>query len=199
MSDPIIPFVDKANLAAQDLALLDRLAGQFGFEHNSFLTYLHRPAIARALVVLMGAIYQDADASLPADLKGKLGIICSTINGCTYCTSHQCHAAAHPPAGTAGLSEEAIAALASGTDTGKDALERACFAYARAASFDPASVSVAILEDLKQVASTPQIVELAVVVGLWKMVNTIHDTLKLPVEAQVQDFTRFLDAAGTFE
>ena len=185
--DPPIPFVDPASLDEQSRARLDGMSAMLGFEPASMKTYFHRPAIAGAIMGLMGAVFQDAASTLPAALKGKLGIVCSAINGCAYCVSHQCHAGGH--------SDEALAALASGEDMGGDPVERACLAYARAASFDPASVTVAMLEELKAVLSVPQIVELATVVGMWKMINTIHDTLHLPVEQGLPDAAGLIAAA----
>jgi uncharacterized peroxidase-related enzyme len=195
MSDPVIPYVDPDSLDEEARAMLDRMAAMTGVVPNSMRTYFHRPAIARAVMGLMGTIVADPDSELPVPLKGKLGIICSTINGCAYCTSHQCHVAAHPPGGSAGLSDAEITALVTGADEGSDPVEAACFEYARAASHDPASVTPQMLEALKDVLTSAQIVELAAVVGMWKMINTIHDTLQLPIEPDMQDYARYLDVA----
>lgn len=196
MSAPAIPFVDPEALDGETRALLDRMGAMLGFVPHSMLTYAHRPAIARAVIGLMGTLIGDAESTLPAALKGKLGIICSTINGCAYCTSHQCHAAAHPPGGGTGLDEEQLTALVTGADEGADPVERACFAYARAASRDPASVTGAMLDWLREDLTSAQLVELAAVVGMWKMINTIHDTLRLPIEESMLDHARYLELAG---
>ena len=187
MAEPVIPFVAPATLDPQSRAALDGMAAMLGFVPASMLTYFHRPPIANAIMALMGAVFQAPDSALPSALKGKLGILCSAINGCAYCVSHQCHAG--------GADDAALLALVSGADEGGDAVERACFAYARAASFDPASVDVAMLEELKAVLSPAQIVELATVVGMWKMINTIHDTLHLPVEPGLPDAAGLIAAA----
>lgn len=195
MSDPVIPFVDPDALAPEEREVLDGMAATLGFVPNSMLTYFHRPGIAKAVMGLMGAVFRDEASTLPPAIKGKIGVICSAINGCAYCTSHQCHAAAHPPGGAAGLGDEQLTALVSGADVGSDPLEAACFAYARAASRDPALVTPDLLEGLKEVLTSAQIVELAAVVGMWKMINTIHDTLNLPIEDSMQDYARFLEDA----
>jgi uncharacterized peroxidase-related enzyme len=195
MTDPVIPYADTETLDPEARAMLDRMAAMTGFVPNSMRTYFHRPAIGRAVMGMFAAVYQDGESTLPPAIKGRIGIICSAINGCAYCTSHQCHAAAHPPGGTAGLSDQELSALVSGADQGRDAVEAACFAYARAASFDPGSVTPELLERLKEVLTSAQIVELAALVGLWKMINTIHDTLHLPIEEGMQDYARFLEFA----
>jgi uncharacterized peroxidase-related enzyme len=185
--DPPIPFVDPGTLDDESRARLGGMAAMLGFEPASMKTYFHRPAIAGAIMGLMGAVFQDKASTLPAALKGKLGIVCSAINGCSYCVSHQCHAGGH--------SDAALQALANGQDKGGDPIEHACLAYARAASFDPASVGLAMLEEIKAVLTPPQIVELAAVVGMWKMINTIHDTLHLPVEQGLPDAAGLIAAA----
>jgi len=196
MTDPIIPFVDPDALDPESRAMLENMTIMLGFVPHSMLTYFHRPAIARAVMGMMGAVFQDGEATLPGAIKGKLGIICSAINGCVYCTSHQCHSASLPPGGAPGLSDEQLSALVSGADTGSDPVEVACFTFARAASSVPASVTTDILEGLKEVLTSAQIVELAAVVGLWKMINTIHDTLHLPIEDGMEQYARFHAEAG---
>jgi alkylhydroperoxidase family enzyme len=56
-------------------------------------------------------------------------------------------------------------------------------AFVGAASADPTAVSDALLQRLREHLSPEQIVELAAVVGFWKMYNTIHDSLHIPIES----------------
>jgi hypothetical protein len=63
----------------------------------------------------------------------------------------------------------------------------------RAASTDPTSVPVEILQRLKQHLTPPQIVELACVAGFWKFYNTVHDSLHIPVESQLLQDTGYVD------
>jgi alkylhydroperoxidase family enzyme len=195
---PTIPFVDVDGLDTETKALHDRIASAIGFVPNSMLTYLHRPKIAAAFLGLSSAIYGIDDDSIPVAIQLRLGMICSSINGCAYCTSHQCSAAQNPGAhasASAGLSDAEVAGLISGADLGSDPIERACYAYARAASFDPNSVSPQILTDLKAVLTPGQIVQLAAIVGMWKLFNTIHDSLHLPIEDSKIPYRQFFDAA----
>ncbi len=196
--EPTIPFVDVETLDPQTRALYDRIATAIGYVPNSMLTYLHRPQIAAAFLGLSAAIYASDDGSLPFEIQSKLGLICSAINGCAYCTSHQCSAAQNPGAKSAvqlsGLSDAEVTALISGKDTGGSPAEQACFAYARAASFDPNSVSPGILADLKLHLSPAQIVQLAAIVGMWKLFNTIHDSLHLPIEDTKMPYRHFFEA-----
>ena len=195
---PAIPFVDPEMLDAETKALHDRIGAAIGYVPNSMRTYLHRPQIASALLGLSSAIYGVDEESLPAGIQSKLGVICSAINGCAYCTSHQCNALQKPPAQAAaasGLSDAEVAALISGEDEGGDPVEQVCFAYARAASFDPNSVSAELLADLTAQLTPSQIVQLSAIVGMWKLFNTIHDSLHLPIEDDKQPYRRFFDTA----
>lgn len=195
---PAIPFVDIDALDAETRSLYDRIEASIGYVPNSMKTYLHRPRTAAALLGLSSAIYGVDEDSLPMAVQSKLGLICSSINGCAYCSSHQCNALQNPPpqaAALAGLSDDEVAAVISGEDEGGDPVERVCFAYARAASFDPNSVSAEILAGLKAVLTPGQIVQLAAIVGMWKLFNTIHDSLHLPIEDDKIAYRHFFDEA----
>lgn len=193
---PAIPFVDVDALDAETRALYEKIGASIGFVPNSMKTYLHRPRVAAALLGLSSAIYGVDDDSLPMAVQSKLGLICSSINGCAYCSSHQCSALQNPAAHGAavqGLSDEEVSAVVSGEDEGSDDVERACFAYARAASLDANSVSDETLSELKSLLTPGQIVQLSAIVGMWKLFNTIHDSLHLPIEEEKQAYRHFFD------
>ncbi|MEZ5737660.1 MAG: hypothetical protein R3E09_17985 [Novosphingobium sp.] len=195
---PAIPFVDPENLDPETRALHDKIGAAIGYVPNSMLTYLHRPQIAAAFLGLSSAIYGVDEESLPMSVQSKLGVICSAINGCAYCTSHQCNALQNPAAhagALAGLSDGEVERLISGEDKGSDPVEQVCFAYARSASYDPNSVSAAMLSELRERLTPAQIVQLAAIVGMWKLFNTIHDSLHLPIEDDKLPYRRFFDAA----
>jgi alkylhydroperoxidase family enzyme len=73
-------------------------------------------------------------------------------------------------------------------------MERACFDYVTAASRDPQTVPDDVYKRLVQHLTPPQIVELACVVGFWKMYNTIHDSLRIPIEAHLLSETEYVNA-----
>jgi hypothetical protein len=72
-------------------------------------------------------------------------------------------------------------------------MERACFDYVRSASEDPTSVPEEILQRLKKHLTAPQVIELACVVGFWKFYNTVHDSLRIPVESQLLGDTGYVN------
>jgi alkylhydroperoxidase family enzyme len=194
---PVIAFVDAGQLDPEVLALYTRINASVGFVPNSMKTYLHRPKVAAALLDMSLAIYGEDDDSLPMPIQAKLGLVCSSVNGCAYCTTHQCSLLQTPTPHrigglSLGLSDDQVSALISGADEGGDARERACFAYARTASRDANAVSDEILSALRAHLTPGQIIQLAAIVGMWKLFNTVHDSLHLPIEAQMEPYRRFL-------
>lgn len=197
-STPAIPFVEVAALDPETRALYERIEQSVGYVPNSMKTYLHRPRVAAALMGLSSAIYGEEEGGLPMRVQLRLGLICSAINGCAYCTSHQCSAAqnlAGPGGDAAGLSDDEVRALISGEEQGGDAVERVCFAYARAASFDANSVPQELLAEMREQLTAGQIVQLSAIVGMWKLFNTIHDSLHLPIEEDKAGYRHFFDEA----
>ncbi len=73
-------------------------------------------------------------------------------------------------------------------------IERVRFDFVRAASQDPRTVPDEIYDRLKTLLTPPQIVELACVVGFWKMYNTIHDALRVPIEEALLANTGYVNA-----
>ena len=194
--EPVIPYPDEAGMNADARALLKDTAAMLGVIPNAPRTYLHRPDIARAIDGMYRSVVLSDQSTLPLALKIKLGVICSSVNGCAYCTSHQC-SLAQKGAGNAswGLSDDELAALISGRDNGATALERLCFEFARMASFSAADVPLALLGRLKAQLTLAQIVELGCVVSMWKFFNTMHDSLHIPSESGMAHYADVI-AAG---
>lgn len=181
-AEPVIPYPDEATMDDDARALLNHTTAMLGVVPNAPRTYLHRPDIARAIDGMYTNIVLSERSTLPIQLKIRLGVICSSVNGCVYCTSHQC-SLAHKGGADWGLADEELAALISGRDAGADPVERLCYEFARVASFSPTDVPVSLLERLKTHLTTAQIVELGCVVSMWKFFNTMHDSLHIPSEA----------------
>ena len=196
-ADPAIPYADEGNLDAESLAILEKTAAMLGVVPNAARTYLHRPDIAKLIQSMYYTIVQSDQSNLDIKLKAKLGVICSSLNSCVYCTSHQCSVAqrAHGQDGEKwGLTNDGLLDLISGRDKGKNDVERVCFEFARTASMSPSDVSVALLERMKAHLSSAQIVELGCVVSMWKFFNTMHDSLHIPPEGIMSQYSGFIDA-----
>jgi uncharacterized peroxidase-related enzyme len=194
---PFIPYVDEKHYPASLKPVLDPYKKRMGFLPNALKLYMHRPEIAETLWKLNSNVMRDPSSTLDQNLKRRLGAVASKVNGCTYCTSHHCailKSAAGSGAEGWSMAHEELMHLLHGDDEPKNEMERACFDFVRAASHDPSGVPDEIYERLKAQLTPPQIVELACVVGFWKMYNTIHDALRIPIEAHLLEDTDYVNA-----
>ena len=196
----LVPHVEnrESGYAPSLQAMLDGIRAQMGFVADSVATYLHRPAIAEAVLRLTAAIGKDPSSTLDRLLKRKIALVCSTINGCVYCTSHQCAYLSKHDDGDAeawGLSRGELESLVDGTAEPANEVERVCLDFARAASRNSSTIPNEIRVRMKQHLSHAQIVELAFVVGHWKLYNTVNDALGLPIEAGNREHTGYVERA----
>jgi uncharacterized peroxidase-related enzyme len=195
--EPLIPYVDAESYPPSLKPVLEPYARRMGFIPNALKLYMHRPEIAETLWKLNSNIMRDPSSTLDQNLKRRLAAVASKINGCAYCTAHHCsmlRRAAEAGAEGWGMGQEDLVALLRGESEPQNEMEQACFDYVRAASEDPGAVPDGILERLKTHLTPPQIVELACVVGFWKMYNTIHDSLRIPIEAHLLEDTKYINA-----
>jgi uncharacterized peroxidase-related enzyme len=195
-TEPFIPYVKDENFDSRLRPVVEPYKKRMGFLPNALKLYAHRPEIAETLWRLNSNIMRDPSSKLDQFLKRKLAVVCCAINGCAYCTAHSCSMLKKPRNNDFegwGMDEAELQAIITGTFEAKNELERACFDYVRAASEDPTAVPEEILSRLKQHLTSPQIVELACVVGFWKFYNTVHDSLHIPVESQLLEDTGYVD------
>jgi uncharacterized peroxidase-related enzyme len=189
-NQPFIPYVEEKDYPESLKPVLDPYVARMGFLPNALKLYMHRPEIAGMLFKLNNNVMRDPSSTLDQGLKRRLGAVASKVNGCTYCTSHHC-AILKAPAGVGsegwGLTHEELVELMRGGDEPRDEMERACYDFVRAASSDPRTVPDDVYHRLKMHLTPPQIVELACVVGFWKMYNTVHDSLRVPLEEHLQE------------
>ncbi len=200
--EPFIPYGDPASCPPDLKPGLDALVAKVGFMSNSMKLYLHNPGVLRAITAMGAGITSNDDGALDRTLKRKLAVICSATNGCVYCTAHQCDFLTRPPAGGGegwGIDADEVYAMIAGTEVPANEMERLCFEFARAASSDAAGVTDELRSRLARGLTPAQVVELAAVVGYWKFLNTLHDSLNIPPEPQNIRFTGVLDAYGKKE
>ncbi len=196
-AEPFIPYVTKENMPKQLMPVLEPYEKRMGFVPNALKLYAHRPEIAETLWRLNSNVMRDPSSTLDQFLKRRLSALASVINGCAYCTSHCCSMLKKPQEAHSegwGLDDGEVRALLAEDHQPKDEFERVCFDFVRAASSDPVNVPAEIHQRLVKHLSPPQIVELACVAGFWKFYNTVHDALKIPVEAQLIPDTKYVDA-----
>lgn len=195
-AEPFIPYVKEEDYPEELMPVLGPYKERMGFVPNALKLYMHRPEIAGVLWSLNSKIMRDPTSTLDQNLKRRLSAVASVVNGCAYCSAHCCSMLkkdvnAHSEGW--GMAEQDLQDLVTGDLEPKDDFEKACFDYVRAASADPANVPDEILETLKDHLTPPQVVELGCVVGFWKMYNTIHDSLHIPVESELLGDTGYVD------
>lgn len=192
-NEPFIPYADTNKLPASLKEKLDAYMGRMGFLPNALKFYMHRPEIAGVLWTLNDTIMRDPSSVLDQQLKRKLALVSSKVNGCQYCTTHHCTIVKRPTDGLDegwGLEQEEVDALLNKQYQARDEKEAICFDFVIAASMEPDNIEDAIYTRLKQHLTPEEIVELASLVGFWKMYNTIHDSLRVPIEVALLQESR---------
>ena len=189
-NEPFIPYVEEKDYPENLKPILDPYVARMGFLPNALKLYMHRPEIAETLWKLNSNIMRDPSSTLDQGLKRRLGAVASKVNGCAYCTSHHCAILKNPSGPGAegwGMSHEDLLEMMRGDDEPRNEMERVCFDYVRTASENPRTVPDDVYDRLRKLLTPSQIVELACVVGFWKMYNTIHDSLRVPIEERLQE------------
>jgi uncharacterized peroxidase-related enzyme len=193
---PFIPYVQEKNYPESLKALLGPYIQRMGFLPNALKLYMHRPEIAGTLWQLNSNVMRDSSSKLDQNLKRRLSAVISKANGCTYCAAHCCsmltRTRGQGPEGW-DMDQDDLVSLLRGDEAPANEMERVCFDFARIASQDPQHVPDEIYDRLKTLLTPAQIVELACVVGFWKMYNTIHDSLRVPIEAHLLEHTGYVD------
>ena len=187
-AEPFIPYADTDALPEALRTTLAAYEKRMGFLPNALRLYAHRPEILALIARLNDTVMRHESGQLDKGLKRRIGALCSRLNGCTYCTAHNCgtlKTAVDADAEGWGFTDDDVEALFDTGYTPDGEAEKACFEYARAASQDSSNVPREILDRLAQHLTPPQIIELASVVGFWKMFNTIHDSLHVPLEEKL--------------
>ena len=183
--EPFIPYATTENIPTSLKEKLQSYLARMGFLPNALKLYLHRPEIAEVLWTLNDTIMRDESSVLDKKLKRKCALVASKVNGCQYCTTHHCTIVKRPVGGFDegwGLEQEEVGRLLNQDYRSEDEKQRACLGFVSAASFEPGNVAEDIYVRLKRYLTPEEIIELASLVGFWKMYNTIHDSLRIPIE-----------------
>ena len=187
-TDPIVPYADPADLPGPLQSAIESYRQRMGFLPNALKLYMHRPQILKCLIDLNNTVMRDASGHLDEGLKRRIAAVCSALNHSPYCVAHNANTLKGNTEGDGegwGWSDEDVRALLDPAFEPDDPVEAACFAFARAATRDPSDVPQAVLSRLTEALSPPQVIELACVVGFWRMYNSIHESLYVPVEDEL--------------
>ncbi len=161
---------------------------RMGFLPNTLKLYLHVPWIAEYLFRLNNAVMRDERNSLSEHLKYRLAFVASRDNQCTYCTAH--HAATLKRRWN--YSDEFIEKVLR-QEGPADAREAVAVEFVHQASLDPAGVTDDLRARLAQHFSGQEVMEIVLLVGFWKMYNTMHTAMNVPIEDPVLDFRCYVN------
>ena len=80
-------------------------------------------------------------------------------------------------------------------DQPTDEREAVAFEFAHQASLDPIGVSDELRRQMAEHFTPSEVIEIAYVIGFWKMYNTIYSALHIPLEDPVLDDARWVNVA----
>ena len=149
-----------------------------GFLPNDALTMARKPALLRAMLALVQAVY--APGKVPLGLKKLIGLVSSSAAGCQYCVAHTAH--------TALASDIDPRKLAAVWDYGRSELftarERAALDFARASCVVPSEVTDADFAVLRTHYDEESIVEIVAVIALFGLLNRWNAALATVLEPE---------------
>lgn len=185
--DPIA----KADLPKDVQGILDMAEEMMGFTPNDGLIMARNPALTKALMALVGAIY--GTGTLDPGLKRLIGYINSTAAGCVYCQVHTAHGAHN-----AGIDDAKIqAAWEYETSDLFSEAERAALRVAQGAGQSPNAVTDDEFADLKNYFSDNEIVEIVSVISMFGFLNRWNSTLATELEATPLSFAKSVGVKTT--
>ena len=160
---------------------------RMGFLPHTLRLYLHAPWAAEYLFRLNNAVMRDERNALSEHFKYRLSFIASRTNECTYCTAH-----------TAKILEsrweydEANLETLLRLEEPADDREAVAFEFVHQASLDPGGVSDELRQRLAAHFTPQEVMEIVLVVGFWKMYNTMHTAMDAPLEEPVLEYREYV-------
>lgn len=156
---------------------------RMGFLPNTLKLYLHTPWIAESLFKLNNAVMRDERNSLTEHFKYRLSFIASRDNECQYCTAHTVNVLK----GRWGYDEDQLEHVLK-MDQPEDEREAVAREFVHQASLDAAGVTDELRQRLADHFTPQEVMEIVLVVGFWKMYNTMHTAMGAPLEDPVRPF-----------
>lgn len=161
---------------------------RMGFLPNTLKLYLHLPWVAEPLFRLNNAIMRDERNGLSEELMYRLAAIASRDNECEYCTAH--HATTLQRRW--GYDEDEVRSMLELDDPG-DERERVASEFVHRASLDPTGVTDELRSRLAELFTPDEVMQIVLVLGFWKMYNTMHSAMAAPLEEPVKSEARWVE------
>ncbi len=161
---------------------------RMGFLPHTLKLYLHVPWIAEFLFRLNNAVMRDERNSLSEHFKYRLSFIASRDNQCKYCTAHTVLVLKR----RWGYAEDGLEEILR-LDEPTDEREAVAREFVHQASLDPKGVSDELRARLAEHFTPQEVMEIVLVVGFWKMYNTMHTIMGAPLEDPVLPYENWVE------
>lgn len=169
---------------------LPELAGVFkagerimGFIPNDGLIMAHQPAVLKAFLGLVQAVYEPGKVS--GGLKRLMGLLASTVSGCLYCQAHASNAAQQQDV----EAQKINAVWEFESSQLFSVAERSALRFALHASMIPNATTDEDFVALKQYYSDPEIIEMLSVISMYAFLNRWNSTLQTDLESYFSEST----------
>jgi uncharacterized peroxidase-related enzyme len=159
---------------------LNYYISRMGFLPHTIKLYLHNPWSAEHLFRLNNAVMRSEQGSLTEQFKYRLALVVSRDNECTYCTAHHITTLKR----RWGYSETDLNRVLS-LDEPENEREAVAFEFVHQASLDPTGVTDEMRQKLAEHFTPGEVMEIVLVMGFWKMYNTMHTAMGVPLEDPV--------------
>lgn len=163
-------------------------AKRMGFLPDTIRLYLHVPWVAEAMFGMNNAVMRDERNAFSEEFKYRLSMIASRDNDCAYCTSH--HVGVFKE--KFGYDEQKIECLLR-MDQPADAREALAQEFVHQASLDARGLSDELRARMAKTFSPQEYMEIVLLVGFWKMYNTMHNAMGIESEPPIVAFKKFVE------
>ncbi len=155
----------------------EAVRANLGFVPNSVLIMQRKPKLVKALVELLGAVW-DPQSQVNRGFKRLIAHVASRAAGCQYCMAHTAGGALH-----FGVDEGKVAAVWDyQTSPLYSDAERVALDLALAAASVPNGATDEMFAAMRRYWSEEQIVEIVGVIALFGFLNRWNDTIGTPLE-----------------
>jgi len=160
---------------------------RMGFLPDTIKLYLHVPWVAEFLFRFNNALMRDERNAIGEELKYRLSAIVSRDSECAYCTSH--HVGVFKQ--KFGYDEAQVERLLRHEEP-LDVREALAREFVHQASLDALGVTDELRARMARTFTPQEYMEIVLLVGFWKMYNTMHNALGVAIEAPLGEYARFV-------
>ncbi len=183
---PLVPLLNVEEFSSHYRETVERVRARAGHISNSARATAHGEELAASARQFLESTWLLGD--LPRPFRALIRYRVSTVNTCYYCSSHQLGYLKKM-----GVAEEKIRHIHEFmTHAAFDDRERAALAFAEAMTVDASNISDEIAALFVSTFTPKERIEIAIVAAGMGMLNTLNDSLRVPVEDSVMEIAAAL-------